>query len=246
MSEIRYQRFTSWEAFKRSWRATLGWETRGGQPRFLFRGMENAEWRLETSFDRQFRSRTPADRTSIWESLVEEFRRACIDHGEIDEAQDDLPVILALAQHHGLPTKFLDWSASPYVAAWFALHRAATVPGAGGRHVAIWALDRSCSIWSTITFIDVPGAINTRLRRQMGYFTYAPSFDRPLDEWAEAAAGSGVPLTCFSLPATQSRDALLDLELMGLDASRLFPGLDGVAQTTLMRVLTRDPIWSGT
>jgi hypothetical protein len=52
----------------------------------------------------------------------------------------DLPAMLALAQHHGIPTRFLDWTMNPIAAAFFAVEN--ILSPIAGESIVLWALNR--------------------------------------------------------------------------------------------------------
>lgn len=110
MSEIV---ITSWaqlqeELFQGSWNESI---QRYRSP-FVFRGLSNRDYHLETSLMRL--------RGTYWQlekHLLRNFRKyARFDSLELGSFWH----LLSIAQHHGLPTRLLDWTYSPYVALHFA------------------------------------------------------------------------------------------------------------------------------
>ena len=79
---------------------------------YVFRGMSDSSWSLQTSLERL------GTRPDVVEhALIRSFRKYA-PRGTF--ALDSEWEALAVAQHNGLPTRVLDWSISPLVAAHFA------------------------------------------------------------------------------------------------------------------------------
>jgi hypothetical protein len=98
---------------------------------YVFRGQSNTAYSLETSLQRFVGD---SGRWDMEWHLLRSF-----NHYARDELQQ-VPFgaeFKAIAQHHGLPTRLLDWTYSPYVAAYFATRGRQDVDG------LIWAVDYS-------------------------------------------------------------------------------------------------------
>ena len=96
---------------------------------FAFRGLSDARSIPETTL-----SRLGGEHYRREQSLLRNFRKYA--HRSTTQP-DSVWNWIALAQHHGLPTRLLDWSFSPYVALHFA-----TVDQTEWRHDAIiWCVD---------------------------------------------------------------------------------------------------------
>lgn len=83
---------------------------------YVFRGVDDSSWLLQTSLKR-LPGVSAKNIDLIERSLIRSFRKYA-NAGAFDDKSEWY--VLAVAQHNGLPTRCLDWAASPLVAAHFA------------------------------------------------------------------------------------------------------------------------------
>jgi hypothetical protein len=245
LSTIQVIEYGSWYEFKRDLFIELF--DKGGfrKDRYLFRGMGNADWHLSSSFDRQFSSFGRDRRLRLWEELIHEWRCGCEETGISDSVLHDDQKLWALGQHYGLPTRLLDWTTSPYVAAYFAFHDWILRLPEDFSHVAIWALHVESPVWSRemgVEIVTAPALENIRLRNQSGKFTLSRTPFASLEQYVEGCGyeqgcGTDPALTKVVLPATEALPALPDLDSMGINSHYLFPDLTGLAKMATMRQL---------
>ena len=156
---------------------------------------------------------------------------------------DFLLSLAALAQHYGLPTRLLDWSYNPLVAAYFA----AVSHKSPAERLCVWALDLSAlalvqrerKAQGFLRFVSAPRSSNQNLLAQDGLFTmYTPEpFDwnapravTPVEEVIQAWADvrDSPILFKIELLGVEAQDLMRLLLRRGITGARIFPGYQGV------------------
>ncbi|HVF96149.1 MAG TPA: FRG domain-containing protein [Flavisolibacter sp.] len=102
---------------------------------WAFRGQANANWILNNAIER---TDFIGFSKEIESHFVAEFQRGARNYLSKDETPQHLIEWVALMQHHGAPTRLLDLTKSPYIAAYFAFE--ISVPH-DDNHVAIWCFN---------------------------------------------------------------------------------------------------------
>ena len=223
----------------------------------IYRGEGMASSPLLTSLDRLGGTNPPHTKGELEEHVLRNFirySRPYFPTPPVNEWE-----LLVAAQHHGLPTRLLDWTYSPLVAAHFA-----TMKSEEECDRAIWRLD-----WQRVhrafefpelalliqdlnhlftkgepftpwkLFASPPGSA------QFAFMLEPPSLDARIVAQSAAftissdrcqsfdqflmAHGLGEALTQFVIPATEVGRFRDQLDLASVDERRLFPDLDGVA-----------------
>lgn len=202
----------------------------------IFRG-QSAPHRLRTSFHRSSRKDLVryrmVDIPEVYRSLACQLR-----HYFDPNNPDQTGAFYSLIQHHGYPTPLLDWTFSPFVAAFFAFERA----DPSSPDVRIFAFDRAA--WEAdlpqiklVTFtgphfsmIDVPSIENNRMVPQQATAALTNIDDVEFYIQYHEAILSKKYLHRIDIPAADRDVALAQLRLMGITAGSLFPGLDGTCR----------------
>lgn len=222
----------TWEEFKRF----CGDSLLKGRIDCLFRGHASHRWDLSTTLHREQCYDLPRYRETACVPLARELSARLARRYDLNNGLD-FGAVLSLAQHHGFPTPLLDWTRSPYVAAYFAISGA---PPAGA-HPRIFMFDTT--EWNRLpqpaNFNDPRPAVsvrefeahdNPRHLPQQSCHTFSNVAD--IEGWVRTVERqlSKTFLTIIDLPSSERYMALRDLAYMGVTAASLFPGLDGACR----------------
>jgi hypothetical protein len=161
---------------------------------------------------------------------------------------DEILSLMALAQHHGVPTRLLDWSRHPLKAALFAASSAVATENKS-ECLSVWALsieklEMLRGEPKPFIVITAPSATNSNLRAQEGIFTLAkkikadssPIDRRPFDQILQETfekyklKAPGPWFHRVTLPQSEAEQLCFDLALDGINHATLFPDFYGVVK----------------
>src|ERR1039457_5374444 len=239
----RVFRLESWEAF-------LQLITKPPYSNWAFRGERDERWPLYSSLSRYLQNFAVS--RDAWPEqegrILRIFKRKA--HQFLDkppDADDDFQW-MALMQHHGAPTRLIDFTWSPYVAAFFALERTLadgvvwamnparidssraprptrTDPRAKGNFDRYFLKGSHRFIW-----MGEPHTMNRRLIAQSGTFAVPGVLDVPIEEMLKDADQENI-LAKIVLKNAVREVGMRELYRMNITYATLFPDLDGLAKS---------------
>lgn len=188
--------------------------------RWLFRGHAHTDWQLLPKAGRK------PYRTVDDQVVFHSWRRQAVAYVTA-RPQDDWEW-LAVAQHHGLATRLLDWSSNPLVASYFAVREA--LPG----DAIVYAAKFKSAVpperkGSPKEFGELAvfrtHRIAERITNQGGVFTIHPDPTSPIGPDSTGVLG----LEAISIAEAFRPKLRAQLCYYGFNDATLFPGLDGVS-----------------
>lgn len=222
---------------------------------YIWRGQRRADWSVSTTLDRLFGrlgllAEAPEQLERKAQEHLEAFKYAARGRRGSNPAKLDENEWWALGQHFGLATPLLDWTRSPFAAAYFAFE---SLSDESVEHRAIYALDRrlvdlkgyelnhgpsfEIGRLPIVEFVDPLSDENQRLVSQGGLFTRAP-IGMPMERWvARTFEGSKNPvLMRIEIPNADRLKCLRALDRMNINHTSLFPDLMGASRATNLKL----------
>lgn len=194
---------------------------------WVFRGLGLCDYKLVPKVGRL--PHTSRSREKFERSIFDIFKRRAT--GRLKRTPENDWEWLALAQHHGLPTRLLDWSFNPFVALYFAVEKHECKDG------AVYALRAEKKVPHSMVAQDdpfkigrpmkyLPSTVTERIRAQDGLFTIHSDVEIPLDKNLR----EGWALGKILIPWKVKKVIRYGLFRQGIDRASLFPDLDGLAE----------------
>lgn len=208
-------------------------EAKGNRAELLFRG-QGVDRPLLPKLSRLHLNGTIRN---VEKLILAEFKRGILPLTEFKPENNwDL---LALAQHHGLPTRLLDWTYHALVALWFAVERPAQKNDKDEfENGVVWILaanvedfrtdtEKTDPLSNKITKIFRSSVVSRRISAQAGVFTIHKINENDKILKFETHADFKTKLTKALIPASEFASIRKQLNVLGVNNSTVYPDIDG-------------------
>lgn len=217
---------------------------------WIYRGQSDYTWELNTSIERLFDKgitlgqryyiklgKLTFDKRSRYESkLLDEFIRTA--HLYIDSLPKKKNALewLSIMQHYGVPTRLLDFTYSPYIAAFFAVE-------SGESDAAIYALsarefdkaDKAEELVNSLkdhkAVVFDPAMNNERLLAQQGLFLFPNTHKRAMNEIIREMELEKDAYLKIIISSEMRKEAFIELKKMNITSTTIYPGLSGFCKS---------------
>lgn len=223
----------------------------------LFRGQCDSSWLLETTLDRFFsrrlslyeyyrfafmaRSRIEAFTGAHWNiPTLKKYEGWLKNHEHLTFQDFEAYEYLAYLRHHGFPSPLLDWTESPYIAAFFAFRNVVS----GAANVAVYAYQEcpgvgklSSSVEPIIHRLGPYVSAHKRHFLQQSQYTFCTEIEGDAVYYTkhqnvvERNDQKQDLLWKFSIPVSERRSFLAQLNKMNINAFSLFGSEDSLVET---------------
>ncbi len=223
----------TWKAFK-SYIENINIED------YIFRG-QSEPFRLRTSFHRTKRKDLMRYESEDIHIVFRQLSALLPSKFNLNDTSD-YGAFYNLIQHHGYPTPLLDWTFSPFIAAYFAYRSKREESKQDNGPVRI--LMFNSKVWQEqrpqlrmvtrvpphFSILELAGFGNPRMAPQQSITTLTNVDDIEAYLLYNEQEMKEEILTAFDLDYEDRENALRDLRHMGITAASMFPGIDGTCE----------------
>ena len=195
---------------------------------YIYRGHMNEEWLLEPTLNRLVPKKTKAELSEIRKEHLNNFRYALRGRVQNSNRYTDNDELWALGQHNGLATPLLDWTLSPYVAAYFSLFEQRGKDG----YCIVYSINKDSIVnFNDLKVVNPITDENTRLINQSGLFIKVLT-NQDLEKMFKIKYKGNTTeyeMIKIRIPNKHREIALRSLNRMNINHNTLFPDIQGAS-----------------